>query len=174
MRIARRLSPAAILSVLPLLTGAGAAIAADHKADFVFNWRSAGTVLNLEEQHIMFQGNLGGLARPGPAAEGPLARPIVMMCAILADVGGPASGFCVGTDSDGDKLFMRSAGKTQPASAGDKGAIAVDAGTFTPFAGTGKFAGITGDLSFHANSFGFLPDGGFVGYTVVSGIYSVP
>lgn len=155
------------------LTGVAAANAADFTADFTLNWRATGVVHALEGNHVLWQGNLGGLARPAGGTTGPLGRPVIWMCPLQSDVGAATTGFCIGSDSEGDKVFMRSSGDTRPMAEADPGAIAADAGTFTLFAGTGKFAGITGELTFRANSYGFLPDGGFVGYTAVTGAYSL-
>lgn len=153
---------------------ASPALAADFAADNVFTWRSTGGVYNLEEGHIAFLGDLGGLSRAAEGSFGPLAGPISMLCPIFSDVGNEAITFCVGTDADGDQVFMRSEGHPIPPDQWVPGAIGGDAGEYTIYAGTGKFVGISGVLSFQGNSMGFLSDGSLVGFTTLVGPYSVP
>lgn len=164
--------------VLGLAIGASVwaspALAAEFAVDNTFSWRSTGGVYNLEEGRIVFLGDLGGLSRPGPDATGPLARPISLLCPIFSDLGVEAITFCTGTDPDGDQIFMRSEGGPIPPEEWVPGAIGGDAGVYTLYAGTGKFDGISGVLTFQGNSMGFLPDGSVVGFTTLQGSYLVP
>ena len=169
-RIAKlRIAAAAICLAVPVALS-GPAFAADYSATSSFSWITSGTTYALEEGHFVFAGDFSGLALP-ETGDGPLAQIITYVCPGIFDIGGPAQGFCVGTDADGDKVF---AVWSSVAAEAMPGTIAGGDGEITYTGGTGKFEGITGGGTFFSNTVSILPNGSIAGFTPLNITYTIP
>jgi hypothetical protein len=123
-----------------------------------YGWLSGGTNVTMEEGHTVFMGHFSGTFVANDAAS-PMHLGAVMCPALYeVDQGQTDSqGLCWLQDGQGDKVFYRwSCTGTFPECVGD----------FAPYAGTGKYEGISGKGTFKAFTSAFNELGGGHGYAV--------
>jgi len=155
--------------------GAQAQIPKSGKYSLYYSWHAIGTTINLAEGFALNSGSAwGGLInRDG---RGFLHEAPTSCAAAVKLVGGNAAetGFCVSTDADGDRVYMR-----WLCSYDEKGWCV---GKFDWTDGTGKYKGISGTNSIRYKAFGFRAGEAtqnetmfaVEGYSVWEGEYRLP
>lgn len=136
----------------------------------IFSCVSDGQTYNIEDNHSYFAGKFDGIYWD-ETGDGPI-NGAALTCPGFNDVGRAAAGYCVLSDSAGDKAFITWSCK--PMAVAPAGVLAgLDcAGEWT--GGTGKFAGIRGSAPYQAYVPNVLPDGQVVGYAVWNYVVSLP
>lgn len=152
----------ALVCVLVLGAHAEAQLAKQGTYTSHFGWYSIGKTFEFEKDHTLFQGEFNG-TNFNDAGEGFLYQTGVV-CPGVIDTNkgiGTASGTCLITDKDGDKVFLGWTCKN-PGSGCQ--------GTFQWTGGTGKYTGITGNNTFT----GFPMPSSASGYSVWKGEWKLP
>jgi hypothetical protein len=146
----------ASLAVAAFVAGSGSALAADCSG--TYGWLSSGQNITLEEGHTVFVGNFSGSVMMNDT-NSTLHLNAVMCPGIYEVIGGKtkSTGFCWQQDNDGDRIYYKwSCSGEFPHCDGD----------FAPYAGTGKYEGISGSGTFKAYTLAFNELGNGHGYAV--------
>lgn len=119
------------------------ASAEDWKVQGEFGWFGVGTAHQIEEGHFYWVGEFSGTFF-NDKGEGSLFHRAGVKCPAYNDINfnsgkSNAAGYCVITDTDGDKAFL---------SWSNEGNTVSGPGTFEYTGGTGKYEGISGKNTF--------------------------
>ncbi len=129
-----------------------------------FGWAANGTTFEVGPQHYFFVGAFSG-ALHTDATDSPLQN-ASLQCPGSLSIGIEGAGFCVYTDTGGDKLFSTwTCATPAPTPAGALAALNCT-NVFT--GGTGKYEGASGGNSFLGVTLMAHPDGIVSGYSTVS------
>jgi hypothetical protein len=151
--------------VLLLGTHAAAQLAKMGTYKGTFGWDSTGKAFEMDDGRVIFVGEFTG-ALSNEAGKGFMHGTSWACPGItenLNDVSQGGNGYCIVTDTDGDKAFLTWTGK-------EKNKKAVHSGTFQWTGGTGKYSGLKGDNTYKGRT--ILPTQ--QGYNVHEGEWQLP
>jgi len=145
-----------LLTAMVFAAGLGTAHAADCTG--TFGWLSSGQNITLEEGHTVFVGNFAGSFIANDPNS--IMHLNAVQCPGIYEViqgKTDSNGFCWQQDGDGDRIYYEwSCEGDFPECNGD----------FAPYAGTGKYAGISGSGTFKAYTITFNELGEGHGYAI--------
>lgn len=175
INVLKRIGKAAFLvSACSIAVGfAGPALAADYEISSTFVYQVEGDIYTLGDVRVVAIGETSGIVIPS-GTEGPMAGYTKQVCPQFIDFFAENIGFCTVTTPEGDEYYSQIVTVPLPQDEWLPGATGANHGEFTYLGGTGRFEGLTGGGTFTSHNFGPMSNGRFVGFSEITGTYSLP
>lgn len=160
-----KISKLAAGALVTLVAVVGAADAKEFKSTAYFAWYATGPAFEIEPGHYYFVGSFAGVVHYDD--DGHPLQNASAICPGWTNIGIPGGGgYCVDTDADGDKLFLK--WECTEALTPPKGAIDAGKCATVVTGGTGKYVGATGGNSFTGVTLAPFGDGTTAGYSLIT------